>query len=141
VKLPAFNIFGQALQSLSGLTATNFTLGGAGAAPKAVPGSYSGPTSPLLVVQRYIFAGTVTFPAGLAGSYGIGQTAATNSTSYSIQRNGTPVGTMNFAAAATVATFTMASATAFSAGDLLTVVAPASPDPSLAGLAWTLVGK
>jgi hypothetical protein len=141
VKLPAFNIFGQALQGLSALTATSFTLTGAGAAPKAVPGSYSGATTPLLVVQRYIFSGTVTFPAGLAGSYGIAQTAATNPTSYSIQRNGTPVATMNFAAAATNATFTMASGTVFAAGDLLTLVAPASPDPSLAGLAWTLVGK
>jgi hypothetical protein len=141
VKLPAFNIFGQALQGLSGLTATSFTLSGAGAAPKAVPGSYSGATTPLLVVQRYIFPGPVTFPAGLAGSYGRAQTAATNLTSYSIQRNGTPVGAMNFAAAATLATFTMAAATAFSAGDLLSVVGPASPDPTLAGLAWTLVGK
>jgi hypothetical protein len=141
VKLPAFNIFGQALQGLAGLTATSFTLSGAGAAPKAVPGSYSGATTPLLVVQRYIFPGPVTFPAGLSGSYGIGQTAATNLTSYSIQRNGTPVGAMNFAAGATLATFTMATATAFSAGDLLSVVAPSSPDPTLAGLAWTLVGK
>jgi hypothetical protein len=35
----------------------------------------------------------------------------------------------------------MASATTFMAGDILTVVAPALPDATLANLAWTLVGS
>jgi hypothetical protein len=35
----------------------------------------------------------------------------------------------------------MSSATTCAAGDILTVVAPASPDPTLANLAWTLVGS
>ena len=34
----------------------------------------------------------------------------------------------------------MASATPFSGGDVLTIAAPATPDPTLANLAWTLTG-
>jgi len=51
------------------------------------------------------------------------------------------VGTMVFAAGATIATFTMSSATTYMAGDILTVVAPALPDTTLANLAWTFVGS
>jgi len=48
---------------------------------------------------------------------------------------------MIFAAGATTATFTMSSATTYLAGDILTVVAPSSPDATLANLAWTFVGS
>jgi hypothetical protein len=34
----------------------------------------------------------------------------------------------------------MSSATVFNAGDVLTVVAPATPDATLANLAWTFLG-
>jgi hypothetical protein len=48
---------------------------------------------------------------------------------------------MVFAAGATTATFAMGSATAYLAADILTVVAPASPDATLANLAWNFVGS
>jgi hypothetical protein len=57
-----------------------------------------------------------------------------------VQKNGTAVGTMGFAAGAATASFTMAAATPFAAGDVLTIVTPAAPDPTLANLAWTLSG-
>ena len=114
---------------------------GKAAVSTTVSGSYSGTTPANLVVQRYVFAGKVMFPVGLAGSQGTAGVAATAATTYSIQKNAAYVGTMVFAASATTATFTMASATTFMAGDVLTVVAPASPDPTLANLAWTLVGS
>jgi hypothetical protein len=47
---------------------------------------------------------------------------------------------MAFAAGATSASFAMASPTGFAGGDVLTILAPASPDPTLANLAWTLAG-
>jgi hypothetical protein len=47
---------------------------------------------------------------------------------------------MVFAPSAAAATFTTASATVFNAGDVLTVIAPASPDTTLANLAWTIMG-
>ena len=92
------------------------------------------------MIERYIFATPVTFPAGLAGSYGTAGTAATAAASFTIAKNGTGVGTMAFAAGATSATFTMATATNFAGGDVLTIVAPGTPDATLANLAWTLTG-
>jgi hypothetical protein len=142
VKLPAFNIFGQALQDLSGLTPTSYTLTGAGAVPAAafVSGSWTGSPGAGQVIERFIFATPATFPAGFGGSYGTAGTAATAAASFPINKNGSAVGTMDFAASATSASFAMATATSFAGGDVLTIVAPASPDASLANLAWTLTG-
>jgi hypothetical protein len=143
LKFPSANIVGGGAQSLASVPAYTYTVTGSGKASVAttVNGSYTGTTTANLVVQRYVFAGTVMFPAGLTGSQGTAGVAATATTSYSIKKNGTNVGTMVFAAGATTATFSMASATTFMAGDILTVVAPASPDATLANLAWTLVGS
>ena len=142
VKLPAFNAFGQALQSLAGLTPTSYTLTGGGAVqgPAYVSGSWAGGPGASQVIERYIFATSVTFAAGLTGSYGTAGTAAAASASFSIQKNGSTVGTMIFAAGAASASFTMASQTSFAGGDVLTIVAPAAPDATLANLAWTLAG-
>ena len=125
------------------MPAYTYTVTGSGKASVAttVSGSFTGPATANLVVQRYVFAGTVMFPAGLTGSQGTAGVGATATTTYSIRKNGSNVGTMVFAAGATTATFTMASATTFMAGDILTVVAPPSPDATLANLAWTLVGS
>ncbi|HEX3861773.1 MAG TPA: hypothetical protein VHY35_08765 [Stellaceae bacterium] len=142
VKLPAFNIFGQALQDLSGLTATSYSLtgGGAVAAPAYVSDSFAGSPAASQVVERYVFASPESFPAGLAGSYGTAGTAATSAVSFMIAKNGSAVGTMQFATGATAATFTMAAAVSFIGGDVLTIVAPGTPDATLANLAWTLSG-
>ncbi len=142
VKLPAFNIFGQRLQDLSGLTPTSYTLTGTGAvqAPAYVSGSWAGSPGASQVIERHIFATPVTFPTGLAGSFGTAGTAATAAASFAIQKNGAAVGTMDFPASATSASFTMGTATSFAGGDVLTIVAPGSPDASLANLAWTLTG-
>jgi hypothetical protein len=142
VKLPAFNIFGQALQGLAGLTPTSYTLTGGGAvqAPAYVSAAWSGSPGAGQVIERHIFASTVSFPAGLGGSYGTAGTAATGSTTFTIAKNGTGVGTMAFAASATTATFAMGAAASFAGGDVLTITAPGTPDATLANLAWTLSG-
>jgi hypothetical protein len=143
LKFPSANIVGGAAQSLASVPAYTYTVTGSGKASVAttVSGSYTGPTTTNLVVQRYVFAGTVMFPAGLTGSQGTAGVAATATTTYSIKKNGTNVGAMVFAAGAMIGTFSMPSATTFMAGDILTVVAPVSPDATLANLAWTLVGS
>jgi hypothetical protein len=140
VKLPAFNIFGQALQDLSPLTPTSYTLSGGGAAPSHVSGAWPGNPGASQVIGRFVFAAPLTFPSGLAGSYGTAGTAATAAASFTIAKNGAAVGAMMFAAGATSATFAMTTATAFGAGDVLTITAPATPDATLANLAWTLTG-
>src|SRR5436190_4698682 len=140
VKLPAFNIFGQSLQGLAGLTPTSYSLTGDGAiqGPAYGAGSFSGNPAASEIIERYIFATPVTFPAGLSGRYGTAGTAATAATTFTIAKNGSAGGTMAFAAGIFAASFAMASATTFAAGDVLTIAAPATPDATLANLAWTL---
>jgi len=92
------------------------------------------------MLQNYVFATPTIIPAGLSGSQGSATTAATAVSVFDIQKNGATVGTMVFDASANMATFTMNSAAAFNAGDVLTIMAPATPDPTLANLAWTITG-
>src|SRR5271169_3059342 len=136
LKFLSFNIVSGALQNLSSMPAYTYAATGSGkaAVSTTVSGSYAGTTAANLVVQRYVFAGAVTFPVGLTGSQGTAGVAATASTVYDIQKNGTNVGTMVFAASATAATFGMPSATTFMSGDVLTVIAPLTPDATLANL-------
>src|SRR5262249_25626900 len=129
VKLPAFNSFGQSLQGLASLTPTSYTLTGDGTiqGPAYVSGSWPGSPAASQIVERYIFATAVTFPAGLGGSYATAGTAASAAATLTIAKNGAAIGTMQFAAGATSATFTMSSATGFAPGDVLTIAAPAAP--------------
>lgn len=82
----------------------------------------------------------VTFPVSLTGSYAKARVAATASTTFSVQKNGSQVGTIVFAAGATSATFTAASAISLAAGDILSIIAPATADATLADIGFTLVG-
>ena len=143
LKFPSANIVGGGAQSLASVPAHTYTVTGSGRASvtTTVSGSQAGSATASLVVQRYIFADTVTFPAGLIGSQGTAGVPAAATATYHISKNGTNVGTMVFAAGATTATFAMGSATAYLAADILTVVAPASPDATLANLAWNFVGS
>jgi putative tail protein len=142
LKFVSLNIVGGAVQDLASVPAYTYTITGAGQATvTVVTGTFvNGQPTASLVLQRYVFAAAVTFPAGFAGSQGTAETAATATATFEIQQNGTNIGTMVFAAGATTATFTMAAATTFNAGDVLTLVAPAVPDATLANLAWTFIG-
>ena len=91
-------------------------------------------------VLRYYFVKAATFPVGLENSIAKAGTAATGSVAFDVQKNGVSAGTVNFAAGATVATFTFASETAFAIGDRIDIVAPGSADATLADIAITLKG-
>jgi hypothetical protein len=141
LKFASVNIVGGGLQSLNSLPAYTYAVKGTGQASSIiVSGSFSGRVTTNLVLQSYVFAAPATVPAGLSGSRGTAATAATASTTFNVQKNGANVGTMVFAPSAAAATFTMTSATLFNAGDVLTVIAPAIPDATLANLAWTIMG-
>jgi hypothetical protein len=76
----------------------------------------------------------------LAGSRGSAGTAATAETDVDIRRNGTSFATMRFAAGADTATFIAATETVLEPGDVLSVVAPGSPDATLSDVGFTLAG-
>jgi hypothetical protein len=116
--------------SLSGVSAEPYDIGAQ---------LISSPTTSL-VMLRYKLPRTVVFPAGLTDSQGTAGTAATAQTDFDIRHNGVSVGTMRFAAAGTSATFIAASEQTYNAGDIMTVVAPATPDATLADISFVLAG-
>ena len=100
------------------------------------------PFSPIAsqLLLKHVFTRSVSFPASLTGSQAKAGTAATAQTDFDIQKNGVSVGTMRFAAAATTASFIMASPQTFAAADWIDFIAPGSPDATLANISYTLKG-
>jgi hypothetical protein len=92
------------------------------------------------VLLRTVVARRSRLKVDLAGSQGTAGVAATAETDLDVQRNGTSIGTIRFAASASTAVFIAASETVLEPGDLLEVFAPASPDATLADIAITLAG-
>lgn len=66
---------------------------------------------------------------------------AAGATTFDIQKNGVSIGSMNFAAAATVATFVFAADVQFNPGDVLAVVDSGTPDATLADISMTFAGQ
>ncbi|MDX9785438.1 MAG: hypothetical protein RBT11_01585 [Desulfobacterales bacterium] len=115
---------------------------GGGDQPYIIGGSFMGAPTASLVLVIHPFAIDVTFPAGLTNSKLVATVAATAETVFSLKKNGVEFGTATFAAAGTVATLAAASDATFdeSSGDIFTLVAPATPDATLAGLGWAIRG-
>lgn len=89
---------------------------------------------------RFNYVRAVDLAAGLAGSRVTAAVAATATADFDVRKNGSSIGTIRFAAAGTVATFVGISATSFVANDLLEVVAPGTPDATLADVSFTIAG-
>lgn len=86
------------------------------------------------------FVRTVSLPANCAGSVAICDVAPTAAVSFTLEKNGSSIGTVNFAIGATTGTFST-TATTFSAGDVLKVIAPGLTDNTFSGLSLTLAGS
>jgi Putative phage tail protein len=148
LKLQSFNIFGQSIQDISTCTAYPYTVTGAGTSAVTFPfsGSEAGTMAANQVIYNYTFTSTTTFEVGFAGSAAVAQTGATLLTHLRVQKNGAAIGagaTINFAAGGASpqnATFTLAAPVTFNPGDVMTILAPAVPDATLAGVSWTLLG-
>lgn len=93
-----------------------------------------------LQLKRFVAPRSITLPVDLAGSVAKAGTAATAQTDFDIQVQGVSKGTIRFAAAGTTATFIFAAPVTIAAGEVLTVVAPGTPDITLAQIAITLAG-
>lgn len=88
------------------------------------------------VMAVLISGDAVSLPAGLTGSYAKAEVAATGSATYNLYKNGDAIGSVDFAASSTVATFTFTGAVTFSAGDRLRVLAPTTADATLADISF-----
>ena len=91
-------------------------------------------------ILRFVLARTTMFNVDMLPSVGKSRIAATASTTFDIARNGVNFGTMIFAASGTVPTFVATTPPVFSAGDILTVTAPASADATLEDIAFVISG-
>ncbi len=90
------------------------------------------------IVLLFVAPRPFRIPANAAGSRLKAGTAASGSSVFSIQKNGSEVLTATVAASGTTATFA-GSQTDFAAGDVLRIVAPSTADATLADIAITLV--
>lgn len=147
-QFPASPVLGQTFTPVAG---TSYTWNGtgwsplgpvtaSGSQPYELGAGYAGAPTASAVLLRAPMCRTVTFAAGLSPSQGVAGTAATAQTDFNILKNGVSFGTMRFAAAGTVASFISASGSTPVAGDVITVVAPASPDATLANIGFILAG-
>jgi hypothetical protein len=92
------------------------------------------------LLMRFVFDRAISFVINLAGSVASVGTAPTGAVAFAIAKNGTSIGTLNFASGATSGTFSVAAAASFAIGDVLTITAPATQDGTLANLSVTLSG-
>lgn len=85
------------------------------------------------IVGLYSFIDMGNIPSGFTNSIFNLEVATTGAVSFDVQKNGVSIGTIDFAAAATSATFTGGNAD-FLEGDVLAIVAPNPADGTAAGL-------
>lgn len=109
-------------------------------APYLITCTWDGVIPSSTVLVRHPAAnGVPFFFNGLGDSAGVADTPAAATATFSVKKNGVQFGTMVFATGATFATFT-GTPTSFQYPDVLKVVAPASPDATLADIGFTLKG-
>jgi hypothetical protein len=93
------------------------------------------------VMVFHAMAFDIDFPMGLSGSQAACLTAPDAEAVYSVQLDTVEVGTITFAASSTVGTFAAPIAFSTTPGQLLSVIAPSSPDASQSDVTITIVGE
>jgi hypothetical protein len=109
--------------------------------PYDIATAASGAPTASFIVLNFVSPRSFDLVANFSGSQAVAITAATASTVFTVKKNGVAItsGTITFAAAGTVGTFGAIATTSFVAGDVITIVAPVTPDATLANIAFTLV--
>jgi hypothetical protein len=101
-------------------------------------GTFGGAPGASVVVFAFLANEALSFPASMLGSVVKAKVAATTQADFDLQKNGISVGTVRFAAGGTVASYVAIAAFTMVSGDHLELVAPGSPDATLANLFFTL---
>lgn len=105
-----------------------------------IGGYYDGLTLASDIFLKFVTCREFFLPANLDGSNGHAGTAASASTTFDVQKNGSNIGTVVFAGGSSTPSFTLSADTNFAVGDRLSVVCPASPDATLADISITIKG-
>ena len=109
------------------------------AAPFDIASFVGGTPTASVSVLSYISSRIIKFLSGLSNSQAYVGTAPDAETVFTINKNGSSVGSITFASGSQNATFTMTTDTQFDPGDVLEVVAPSDLN-SLSDLMITLAG-
>jgi hypothetical protein len=112
----------------------------AGAQPYDIAGFYPGVLGSAALLLRFVAPRSVTLPGSLTGSRASAGAAAAAQADIDIRVNGVSKGTVRFAVGGTTANFIFASQVVLTAGDVLTLTAPATADATLADISITLAG-
>jgi hypothetical protein len=136
------------LQGSAGTAGQALTSQGTGTPPSWSPLPYdiacavSGAPAASAIVLNHAAVRNFEMDDDLAGSVAEAQVAATASTVFSVERNGVQFATITFGIASTTGTFVTAGAglETFAPLDIITIVAPGTPDATLADIAITLYG-
>jgi hypothetical protein len=89
---------------------------------------------------RYVAARPFTLPVALPLSRGYVEVAPTVASAvFDLRKNATSIGSMTFAVASQTATFTLATATTFAAGDRLAIWAPSPANATLTDVSFNLI--
>jgi hypothetical protein len=93
------------------------------------------------MVFQFVVPRAISFPVDLVGSLAKAGTAATSAAAFTLRRNGSNIGSVDFAGGASAATFTLAGGGIFAAGDVLEILAPSPQDATLADVSITLMAS
>jgi hypothetical protein len=80
-----------------------------------------------------------TLPVNFAGAQGRASAPAAALCDFDVKKNGVSIGTVRYALGATTPTFIAASSPSFVPGDVMSVIGPATPDTTLAGVGVTFL--
>lgn len=124
------------------VTAANLTVSGTLSATFAhdLSAFHPGVLANGAVVLRHVAVRAWSLPTNAAGSAVSAGTAATGSTTLTLKKNGSSIGTAVVPASGTTASFTV-TATSFAALDVFTVEGPATADTTLANVAISFLGS
>lgn len=104
-----------------------------------VPGTYTNSQ----VLGNFVMVRQVIYTNNFSPSVASCPSASspTGSVVLEIEKNGSAVGTLTFAASGTSGTFSSSSTTTFNSGDLMSIIAPSIADSTFGNLAVTLTGN
>lgn len=108
--------------------------------PYDIAGSCEGKPTADTTLFQCVIPRKVNFSADFNGSVAVAGTAPNATASFTIMKNSTAVGTINFAAAATTATFS-GSEVSFYPGQVFKVVVPAAIDATISDILFTFAGN